>query len=178
MYIKTELTDLADFEAWSGGEYTKDKIIEADLGVEFIDALKENYPDGFTEEQLNDLLWFEAEWCYELVGLNSHGVMPMDADTVLGDTTAVEEAIESKLEEYNDEYKTEYTSDKLGISAYDFESDLDNWLSENQNDDTDADYLAERWLEDEGEDLIERLIRDLAPDIPEADDHNHGDDDE
>lgn len=178
MYIKTELTDLADFDAWSGGEDTKCKIIEADLGVEFMDALEEHYPYGLTETTLNDLLWFDDEWCYSLVGLNSYGVMPISAEVLLGDTTIVDDAIELRIEEYNDEYDTEYTADELGISSYDFESDLDDWLSGNQNDDTDKDYLAERWLEDEGNVLIDQLVRDLVPNIPEADDHKHGDDDE
>lgn len=176
MYIKTEITYLEEFDAWSGAVDTKKKIIEADRGDEFLEALEEYYPDGMTETELNDLLWFEPEVCYEYAGLNSFGVMPISAEVLLGDTTIVDEAIESRIEEYNDEYDTEYTADELGISSYDFESELDDWLSENQNDDTDKDYLAERWLEDEGNVLIDRLVRDLAPDIPEADDHDHGDD--
>jgi hypothetical protein len=178
MYIKTEIDDLADFEAWSGGEHTKCMIVNACLGTEFIEALEEHYPEGVTESELNDLLWFEDEWCYELVGLNSHGVTPLSGSDVLGYTCVVEDAIESKIEEYNKEHGTEYTADELGISAYDFESNLDDWLSENQEDDTDEDYLAERWLEDDGDVLIEEAIEDAAPNIPEADDHKHGDDDE
>lgn len=178
MIIKTEIYDLADFEAWSGGEHTKCKIVKVGSGTEFMEALQEHYPDGLTETELNDLLWFDDEWCYELVGLNSHGVLPIEADDILCNTTIIEDTIDSKIEEYNKEHGTEYTADELGISPYDFESDLNDWLNENQNDDTDEEYLAERWLEDDGYVLIERLIRDEAPDIPEADDHKHGDDDE
>ena len=178
MIVKTEIYDLANFEAWSGGEYTKDKIVEAGLGEDFMEALEDNYPDGMTESELNDLLWFEDEWCYELVGLNSHGVTPLRGSDILDNTTIIGHAIELRIEEYNTAHNTEYTADELGISEYDFESILDFWLDENQEDDTDEDYLADRWLDDEGEALIDEAIEDAAPNIPEADDHKHGDDDE
>lgn len=178
MFIKTELDDLAEFDAWSGAEQTKKRIVSQGLGVDFMTALEDNYPDGITETDLNDLLWFEEEWCYELAGLNSHGVVPLNGEDVLDNSVYVERAIEEKIEDYNHEHGTEYTSDELGITPYDFEDALNDWLSENQGDETDEDTLAERWLEDEGYMFIERLIKDLAPDIPEADDHKHGDDDE
>lgn len=163
MYIKTELNDLADFDAWSGGEHTKCKIIEADLGVEFMEALEEHYPDGLTETELNDVLWFEDGWCYELVGLNSHGVTPLSGSDVLDNTQAVYLAIEREIDEYNETHGTKYTSDELDINEYDFESSLDDWLSENQEDDTDEEYLADRWLEDEGYVLIDEAIEDAVP---------------
>lgn len=178
MFIKIELDDLAEFDSWSGAEQTKKRIVSQGLGIDFMTALEDNYPEGITETELNDLLWFEEEWCYELVGLNSHGVVPIKAEEILGDTSDVEWAIDEKIEDYNHEHNTEYTADELGISPYDFEDALDDWLDENQEDETDEFSLVERWLEDEGYVLIERLIKDLAPDIPEADDHKHGDDDE
>jgi hypothetical protein len=170
MYIKTELNDLAHFEAWSGGEDTKCKIIEADLGVEFMEALEEHYPEGLTDTELNDLLWFDDEWCYELVGLNSHGVTPLSGSDVLDRTNVVENYIEQAIEEYNEAHGTKYTSYELDIHEYDFESNLDDWLSENQEDDTDEEYLAERWLEDDGYVLIDEAIEDAVPsgDIEDA----------
>lgn len=70
MEIKTELCDLAGFDAWSGGVYTKEIIVNAGKGREFLACLEDIYPDGMTETDLNDLLWFEPEWCLELVGIN------------------------------------------------------------------------------------------------------------
>ena len=107
MIVKTEIYDLANFEAWSGGEYTKDKIVEAGLGEDFMEALEDNYPDGMTESELNDLLWFEDEWCYELVGLNSHGVTPLRGSDILDNTTIIGHAIELRIEEYNTAHNTE-----------------------------------------------------------------------
>lgn len=158
MYIKTEIYRLSDFDAWSGGEETKSKIIEAHLDEEFMEALEEHYPDGLTETQLNDLLWFEDEWCYELVGLNSHGVFPLDGSDVIDNCTTIEDSIDKAIEQYNEEHGTEYTMSELGISEYDFESYLGDWLSENQEDETDHETLARAWLEDVGYIYIEEAI--------------------
>ena len=31
--------------------------------------IEELYPDGLTDTQLNDILWFEEEWIYETLGI-------------------------------------------------------------------------------------------------------------
>ena len=31
--------------------------------------IEELYPDGLSETQLNDILWFEADWIYESLGI-------------------------------------------------------------------------------------------------------------
>lgn len=160
MYIKTEIHCLSDFDAWSGGEETKCKIINANLDEEFMDALEDTYPEGLTETELNDLLRYDAEWCYELVGLNSHGVCPLDGSDIIGNCTTIEDAIDEAIKEYNEAHGTEYTADELGISEFDFESYLDDWLSENQEDETDHETLAIAWLEDEGYVTIEEAIED------------------
>jgi hypothetical protein len=100
-------------------------------------------------------------------------VEPADASDVAFNIAS---EIESLIEDYNSENDTELTSDDLNIDWLDFESEIEDWLVDNQEDDTDEEILAHRWLDDEGRDLIREAIRDAAPDIPEADDHNHGDD--
>ncbi len=72
MTIKTE-TSLASFEAWSGAESTMEKLYALDLCTELENALDELYPDGMTDTELNDILWFEEEWIAELVG---YGICP------------------------------------------------------------------------------------------------------
>lgn len=63
---------LIDFEAWCGGKSTLDYIIE-NGGTEAVEALEnalcELYPDGLTETALNDILWFDDEWCLEVAGV-------------------------------------------------------------------------------------------------------------
>ena len=70
MKIYEEITDLAEFESWSGADETAEKICDADMGTEFITLLEEIYPDGITKTGLNDLLRFDSEFCLNLVGLS------------------------------------------------------------------------------------------------------------
>ncbi len=71
MVIKTDLTDLQDFEAWSGAEDTKNEICNAGKGEQFITELEQVYMEGMTDSELNDLLWFDPDWCLHLVGLET-----------------------------------------------------------------------------------------------------------
>ena len=68
MKITSEMS-LKNFKAWSGAKDTLNKLIELDKcdDLEFI--LEDLYPDGLTETQLNDILWFEDEWIYETLGI-------------------------------------------------------------------------------------------------------------
>lgn len=164
MIIKTELYDLADFDAWSGAVETKERICDADKGDEFMEQLEECYPDGMTDSKLNDLLWFEEEWCYELVGLNSHGVEPADAGEV---ASWLESDIEEIVDQYNNEHGTEYTADELGVSYDDFESSIEEWLDENQGCETDESQLSNNWLNDGGYDEIWVAIKEAAENLSE-----------
>ena len=62
-------TKLVDFQAWSGAVDTKNTIIEHNKAEEFDYLIEELYPDGLSETQLNDLLWFEEEWIFEQLGI-------------------------------------------------------------------------------------------------------------
>lgn len=71
MKITSEMS-LKNFKAWSGAKDTLNKLIELDKcdDLEFI--LEDLYPDGLTETQLNDILWFEDEWIYETLGIEEY----------------------------------------------------------------------------------------------------------
>ena len=62
---------LVDFNAWSGAVSTKDTILENNKGNEFDNLIEELYPDGLTETALNDLLWFESDWIFENLGIET-----------------------------------------------------------------------------------------------------------
>ena len=68
MKITSEMS-LKNFKAWEGGKVTLNKLIELDKcdDLEFI--LDDLYPDGLTDTQLNDILWFDDEWIYETLGI-------------------------------------------------------------------------------------------------------------
>ena len=62
-------TTLDNFQAWSGATDTKNTILENNKGDEFDSLIEELYPDGLSETQLNDILWFESNWCFESLGI-------------------------------------------------------------------------------------------------------------
>ena len=62
-------TTLKNFRAWAGAVETQEKIIDAGKADEFDQMMEELYPDGLTDTQLNDILWFEEEWIYETLGI-------------------------------------------------------------------------------------------------------------
>ena len=68
MIIKTE-KNLRNFEAWSGAIETKNLILDAGLEEEFEGLIEELYPDGLSDTELNDILWFDSDWILENLGI-------------------------------------------------------------------------------------------------------------
>jgi hypothetical protein len=62
-------TRLIDFQAWSGAIDTKNTIIDNDKADEFDNLIEEIYPDGLSETELNDILWFGDEWVFDTLGI-------------------------------------------------------------------------------------------------------------
>ncbi len=62
--------EFSDFTPWSGAVDTWNKINDAGLLDQFETELETMYENGVSNAQLNDLLWFDSDWCLELVGLN------------------------------------------------------------------------------------------------------------
>ena len=65
-----ENTTLINFDAWSGAVDTKERIIQEGKADEFDNLIEELYPDGLSETQLNDILWFEEDWIFEMLGIS------------------------------------------------------------------------------------------------------------
>lgn len=70
MKTYNENVSLGDFDAWSGAKSTKETIIEKGKANEFDSLIEELYPDGLSETQLNDILWFESDWIFESLGIS------------------------------------------------------------------------------------------------------------
>lgn len=62
-------TSIKDFKAWSGAVETKNIIIKNNMAEAFDDLIEELYPEGIEETQLNDVLWFDADWIFEQLGI-------------------------------------------------------------------------------------------------------------
>jgi hypothetical protein len=60
---------ISNFEAWSGAVETQRIIIENNKEDEFDCLIDECYPEGIDETSLNDLLWFDDEWIFEMLGI-------------------------------------------------------------------------------------------------------------
>lgn len=69
MKLFNENAKLIHFDAWSGAIDTKKTIIDNEKFDEFDDLIDELYPDGLTETQLNDILWFEEDYIFEQLGI-------------------------------------------------------------------------------------------------------------
>ena len=115
MTITYEL-DLNSFEAWSGAKDTLERIQREGKCEALENILEELYPDGMTETELNDLLWFEPETVYEWLGIRSEG------------------QIEKEIEEAEAELE-----DKIS----DMEFDLDDDLTEEERKDIIESYQPE-----------------------------------
>ena len=115
MTITYEL-DLNSFQAWSGAQETLERIQREGKCAELENVLEELYPDGMTETELNDLLWFDSESVYEWLGIRS------------------ETQIEKEIEEAEAELE-----EKLS----DLEFDLDDDLTEEERKDIIESYQPE-----------------------------------
>lgn len=63
------IMDFEDYQPWAGARDTY-ALIDCHNKLEDLDILiTECYPDGLTEEQLNDILWFESEWVLDCLGI-------------------------------------------------------------------------------------------------------------
>ena len=101
MTITYEL-DLNSFEAWSGAKDTLDRIQREGKCAELENILEELYPDGMTETELNDLLWFDSESVYEWLGIRSEEQVENE----------IKEA-EEELEELQSNLKDDLDDDEL-----------------------------------------------------------------
>ena len=62
---------LDEYEPWSGAKYTYNKLQELNKLEDFEELMSEMYPEGVTETKLNDILWFEDEWIFDTLGIET-----------------------------------------------------------------------------------------------------------
>lgn len=63
-------TSLERFNAWSGGEDTLEVLREKDLCDRLEYIIEDIFPDGCTDIELNDFLWFERDTIAEWLGFS------------------------------------------------------------------------------------------------------------
>lgn len=104
MTITYEL-DLNSFEAWSGAKDTLDRIQREGKCAELENILEELYPDGMTETELNDLLWFDSESVYEWLGIRSEEQIEKEIKEAEEELAEIQSNLEDDLDD--DELTTE-----------------------------------------------------------------------
>lgn len=102
MTITYEL-NLNSFEAWSGAIDTLNRIKREGKCEELEATLEELYPDGMTETELNDLLWFEPDEVYSWIGLRTESEIQEEIDEAEEELSDLNEEVADLNEEYNDE---------------------------------------------------------------------------
>lgn len=104
MTITYEL-DLNSFQAWSGAKDTLDRIQrEGKCGL-LEQILEDTYPDGMTETELNDLLWFDSESVYEWLGIRSEEQIEKEIKEAEEELAEIQSNLEDDLDD--DELTTE-----------------------------------------------------------------------
>ena len=145
--------DLENFETWSGASATLEKIINEGKCKELETALEEMYPDGMDETQLNDILWFESDWCYEVCEIRSESKIEEELEET---KTELEELMEEFEDAVSDEAEEINSNREIaGMNELD-EEEMEKLRSKIWNDYIDdAEELKERIeeLEEELEDF-------------------------
>lgn len=59
--IKKELDSLNDFDFWGGAISRWKEIQELGLEDDVMEMIEDLYPNGLTNTELNDLIWFEFD---------------------------------------------------------------------------------------------------------------------
>ena len=63
------ISDAKNYKPWIGAVPVFEKIKEAGKLEDFYALLDDAYPSGIDEQALNDLLWFDSDWIYEMLGM-------------------------------------------------------------------------------------------------------------
>ena len=112
--------DIYDFEPWSSAVDTYNRINDAGL-LDTLDAeLEMIYPDGISETGLNDLLRYDADYCYDLVGLRSESAIREEIEEAEEERDVAQSDIDTMMTDYNEEAEamTEEEARDLWESTY------------------------------------------------------------
>lgn len=117
------------FEAWSGGRDTLDRIINEGKCDILESVLEDMYPDGLTDTELNDILWFESENVYEWCGIRTESDIKAELEEA-------QEEYEELMQNYHDdceEIKEECEEEDYNGESYEMRIEkvwCDNYLED------------------------------------------------
>lgn len=114
MKVYSEIS-IASFEAWSGAVDTLNRVIENGKADTLEAILEDLYPDGMNETQLNDILWFEPDWVFEMCGIRSESVIREELEEA---EEELEELMQNFADDTDDEDLTEEEKTEIWKSDY------------------------------------------------------------
>lgn len=147
MKIIHEIDSLTDFEPWSGAVSTYETLTYEQL--QQLDGILEDlYPDGATDTQINDLLWFDEDYVAELLGFRNWEHLKRSNN---GDYKPIKIKCYNINWDTNDEEYEDYEVNLPEEVTFEFEdeddieeyyeakenSDVDDWLSDKLSDEYD-----------------------------------------
>ena len=124
MRISYEL-DLNTFEAWSGAVSTLDRIRNEGKISQLESILDDLYPDGMTDTELNDLLWFDSDTVFEWLGLRTESQIQEELDEAKTELLDLNEQVADLLAEYDDECIGIADWERKEIWEYDYKDSYD-----------------------------------------------------
>lgn len=96
-------TSLSNFNAWSGGEDTLNRVINKGKCDLLESILEDIYPDGMTDTELNDLLRFDSESVYEWLDIRSESVIREELEEAKEELEDLNEELNDIISDYDDE---------------------------------------------------------------------------
>ena len=118
MKIYSEI-NIADFKAWGGAINTLDRIIAEDKCDELEAILEDLYPDGISETELNDLLWFDDETVFGWLGIRTES-------EIRSELAEAKEELEEFKQNYADDCEDEdmTVEEKIKLWKSNYEDDI------------------------------------------------------
>ena len=65
--ITTEFELKNRYNPWGSADFNFNRIIESNTIEDFMYTLEDIYPEGIDIVTLNDILWFNDEFCYQFI---------------------------------------------------------------------------------------------------------------
>lgn len=129
---------LENFEAWSGGKDTMDALSHSDL-EKLEQHLEELNPDGMTDTELNDFLWFERDTIADLLGYRNADAMFDQDDEDWEDhyRTILNEEYDEEFEDLIDEWVSDESSENMSDKEVkeQFQQYVEDHLEEEEDED-------------------------------------------
>ena len=121
--------DIYDFEPWSDAVDTYNRINDAGL-LDTLDAeLEMIYPDGISDVGLNDLLRYDADYCYDLVGLRSESAIREEIEEAEEERDVAQSDIDTMMTDYNEEAETMTEEEARDLWESTYAEDIDDLRS-------------------------------------------------